>query len=48
MNAGKIPVGGAAVHHLLADPGLLRELFGVEALTIEEWARRVSRSRTSG
>ncbi|MCA1718258.1 MAG: SDR family oxidoreductase [Actinobacteria bacterium] len=26
----------------------LRETFGVEALTIEEWAGRVSRSRTSG
>ncbi len=31
-----------------SDSPALRETFGVEALTIEEWARRVSRSRTSG
>lgn len=32
----------------VADPAPLRDTFGVEALTIEEWAGRVSRSRTSG
>ena len=31
-----------------ADPAPLRDLFGVEALTIEEWAGRVSRSRPFG
>jgi uncharacterized protein YbjT (DUF2867 family) len=31
-----------------SDSPALRETFGVEALTIEEWAGRVSRSRTSG
>jgi uncharacterized protein YbjT (DUF2867 family) len=31
-----------------SDSPALRETFGVEALTIEEWARRVSRSRISG
>ncbi len=31
-----------------SDSPALREIFGVEALTIEEWAGRVSRSRTSG
>ncbi len=40
MNAGKILVA--------ADPAPLRDLFGVEALTIEGWAARVSRARTSG
>jgi uncharacterized protein YbjT (DUF2867 family) len=31
-----------------SDSPALQETFGVEALTIEEWAGRVSRSRTSG
>ena len=31
-----------------SDSPALRETFGVEALTIEEWAGRVSRSRPSG
>jgi uncharacterized protein YbjT (DUF2867 family) len=31
-----------------ADPSPLRDLFGVEALTIEEWAGRVSRSGSFG
>ena len=32
----------------VADPAPLRDTFGVEALTIEEWAGQVSRSRTPG
>ena len=31
-----------------SDSPALRETFGVEALTLEEWAGRVSRSRASG
>jgi hypothetical protein len=31
-----------------ADPAPLQDLFGVEALTIEGWAGRVSRSGTFG